>query len=35
MDYGSKKSWSIACEQEKKSLQIIWPNFEIFWLKNV
>ena len=33
-DYGSKESWNIARDQENKSLQILRPNFEIFWLKN-
>ena len=34
MGYGSKESWNIARDQEKKKLQILWPDFEIFWLKN-
>ena len=34
MDYGSKESWNITRDQENKSLQILRPNFEIFWLKN-
>ena len=33
MDYGSKESWNITRDQENKSLQILRPNFEIFWLK--
>ena len=34
MDHGSKESWNIARDQENKTLQILWPDFEIFWLKN-
>ena len=34
IDYSSNESWNIARNQEKKSSQILWPNFEIFWLKN-
>ena len=34
MGYGSKENWDIARDLEKKGLQILWPDFEIFWLKN-
>ena len=34
MDYGPNESWNIARDQEKKSLLILWPNFQIIWLEN-